>query len=103
MLNNTRIWLIAALLAAAPLAAGAQVKAPPAEGEETETQAAAPDMSPEEKARIQKEIEAEERRRMAAERAAEDKARREALFEKCVIRPVMTDDEIEACRLAYRQ
>ena len=103
MLNNTRIWLIAALLALAPLAAGAQVKAPPAEGEETETQAATPDMTPEEKARIQKEIEAEERRRMLAERAAEDKARREALFEKCVIRPVMTDDEIDACRLAYRQ
>jgi hypothetical protein len=97
-----RIWLIAALLALPP-AVHAQVQAPPAAAEATETQAAEPDMTPEEKARIQKEIEAEERRRMLAERAAEDRARREALFEKCVIRPVMTDDEIEACRLAYRQ
>ena len=55
-----------------------------------------------EQARIQRQLEEEERRRVLAERIAEEKDRRDKLFEKCVIRPVMSDEDIEACRVAYR-
>jgi len=47
--------------------------------------------------------EAEEARRLAAEeRVAAEKQRREDLLRRCVIRPVMTDADIDACRVAYR-
>ena len=50
-----------------------------------------------------KKQEAEEARRAAAAtRAAEEKDRREQLMKACIIKPVMTDDEIEACKKAYR-
>lgn len=50
-----------------------------------------------------KQKEAEEARRAAAaERAAAEKQRIEELFKACVIKPVMTDEEIEACKKAYR-
>jgi hypothetical protein len=95
-MKTTRFWLIAALLAL-PLAAGAQApKEESALEQEEEVK-----LSTEEQARIQKQMEQEEQRRIVAERAAEAKERRDKLFEKCVIRPVMTDDDIQACRVAY--
>ena len=50
----------------------------------------------------EKEKQAEEARRAAAaERAAAEKQHREELYKACVIQPVMTDEEIEACKKAY--
>ena len=95
-MNKTGIWLIAALLVL-PLAAGAQAPKEESALEQEEVK-----LSAEEQTRIHKQMEQEEQRRVLAERAAEAKERRDKLFEKCVIRPVMTDDDIEACRVAYR-
>jgi hypothetical protein len=97
-MKKANILLLAALLAL-PLAAGAQPQAPEESALEQEEEV---NLSAEEQARIQKQMEDEERRRIVAERAAEEKDRRDKLFEKCVIRPVMSDDDIEACRVAYR-
>jgi hypothetical protein len=47
--------------------------------------------------------EREEQRRAEAEKRALDyKLYKEELFRLCVIKPVMTDDEINACKKAYR-
>ena len=37
------------------------------------------------------------------EQAAKDVLRGDALLARCVIKPVMTDEEIELCKAAYRQ
>lgn len=50
----------------------------------------------------QKQEQEEARRAAAAAKADEVRQRREELFKHCVIKPVMTDDEIEACKRAYR-
>ena len=47
--------------------------------------------------------EREEQRRAEAEKRALDyKLYKDELFRLCVIKPVMTDDEIDACKKAYR-
>jgi hypothetical protein len=57
------------------------------------------DKAAQEKAKAER----EEQRRAAAEKKALDyKLYKEELFKQCVIRPVMTDDEIDACKKAYR-
>ena len=103
-MKTTGLWVIAALLML-PLGAAAQVKMQEksdAPKEESALEQEEEKLSSEEQARIQKQMEEEERRRVVAERAAEEKDRRDKLFEKCVIRPVMSDEDIEACRVAYR-
>jgi len=42
------------------------------------------------------------RRASEAERAKDYKLQLEELYKACVIKPVMSDEEIEACRRAYR-
>ena len=42
------------------------------------------------------------RQKVAADAAAERARQREARIAACVIKPVMTDDEIDLCRVAYR-
>ena len=104
-MKTTGIWVIAALLML-PLGAAAQAKMQEKSDVPKEESALEQEeevkLSAEEQSRIQKQMEDEERRRMLAERAAEEKDRRDKLFEKCVIRPVMSDEDIEACRVAYR-
>jgi hypothetical protein len=86
--------LLSAMLGLSPLGAAAQFSAVPSPSAEELAQQA------------QKEREKQDReeaaRQAAAERAAQAKAEREALQAKCVIKPVMTDAEIEYCRQAYR-
>jgi hypothetical protein len=43
-----------------------------------------------------------ERQRAAEEKRLARKQRDEEISRRCVIKPVMTDAEIDACRLAYR-
>jgi hypothetical protein len=50
----------------------------------------------------QAEQRAAERKAAAAARAAAEKAHREALMKQCVIKPVMSDEEIQKCKAAYR-
>ena len=38
----------------------------------------------------------------ASEAAAKEKLRADALLARCVIKPVMTDEEINTCKTAYR-
>lgn len=38
----------------------------------------------------------------ASEAAAKEKLRADALLARCVIKPVMTDEEIDTCKTAYR-
>jgi hypothetical protein len=56
------------------------------------------------KAALEKEkADREEQRRVAAEKRALDyKFYKEELFKLCTIKPVMTDDEIGACKKAYK-
>jgi hypothetical protein len=94
--------------AAAPTpAATAPAAAPaPAAGASAAPAAAADEKAEVPDEQVLKEKKAQEteegRKAAAAARAAEDKVRREELFKACVIRPVMTDEEIEACKKAYR-
>lgn len=54
-------------------------------------------------AQEQEKTDREERQRAAAEKKALDyKLYKEELFRLCVIKPVMTDDEINACKKAYK-
>jgi hypothetical protein len=54
-------------------------------------------------AREKEKAEREEQRRAAAEKRTLDyKLYKEDLFKRCVIMPVMTDDEIDACKKAYK-
>lgn len=100
-MNKLLIAMIAGTFAIAsfaqdkPAAPGAASAAAP-----VTVQPVAPDDKVAQEAK-QKEAE-EARRAAAAERAAAEKQRIEELFKACVIRPVMTDDEIEACKKAYR-
>jgi len=43
------------------------------------------------------------RKKAAADAAAERQRQKEARLALCVIKPVMTDDEIELCRVAYQE
>jgi len=83
--------------AAKPEAAAAQAAPAPAAKEEdlqsNETEIA--------KARAAEEEAA--RRKAAADAAAERQRQKEARLALCVIKPVMTDDEIELCRVAYQE
>jgi hypothetical protein len=45
---------------------------------------------------------AAERKAAAAAKAATEKAHREALMRQCIIKPVMSDEEIRKCKEAYR-
>ena len=89
------------------LAFGAQAQAP------AKPEAAKPDavkadkeedvqMSEEAIAKAKAEDEAVLRRKAAEDAAAERQRQREARLALCVIKPVMTDPEIELCRVAYK-
>lgn len=101
-MNKLLIAILAATFAIAALAQdkpaapdAASAAAPP-----VTLQPVAPDDKVTQEAK-QKEAE-EARRAAAADRAAAEKQRIEELFKACIIKPVMTDDEIEACKKAYR-
>jgi hypothetical protein len=84
---------------AAPAAAPAAPAAAPAAAPEKE-----PDvqMSDEDIAKAKKEEQELLKKKAAEDAAAERKAQKEAQMAKCVIKMVMTDEEIELCRIAYR-
>jgi len=118
--------LAAALLLAVPFAVAAQAPAKPAAAapaqppqaatpQAAKPEAAKPEMTtvpPDEKEEVQmseEEIakaraadEAVARRKAAEEAAAEHQRQRDAMLARCIIRPVMSDEEIELCRVAYR-
>ena len=89
-----KILLILALGFAASL--GAQTPPPAAEQPAEAT-------SEEEAAKKKEAAERERERRIAeVERQREKERIRDELYKACVIKPVMSDAEIEACRRAYR-
>ena len=103
----------AALVLAVPLAAAAQ-GAKPAPGPAAipatpatpvQLPADEPDMktSEEELAKTRAEEEAMARKKAAEDAAAERQRQREARLARCVIKSVMTDEEIDFCRVAYRE
>jgi len=57
------------------------------------------DKAAQEKDKAEREV---QRRAEAEKRALDYKLYKEELFRLCVIKPVMTDDEIDACKKAYR-
>lgn len=60
-------------------------------------------MSEEELAKTRAEEEAMARKKAAEDAAAERQRQREARMARCVIKSVMTDEEIDFCRVAYRE
>ena len=60
-------------------------------------------MSAEEKRKARQEARREAQQKAAAERAAAEKARLEEEIRLCVIKPVMTDAEINSCRTAGKR
>ena len=60
-------------------------------------------MSEEELAKSREEGEALVRRKAAEDAAAERERQRQARLALCVIKPVMSDDEIDRCKVAYRE
>jgi hypothetical protein len=100
--TKTMAGTLAALLFALPVVVPAQTATPPAsavqepaEADEAETPA---------QAAARKKAERDERQRLAvAERAAKEKELQEEIVRRCVIRPVMTDPEIDTCRVVYRK
>ena len=60
-------------------------------------------MSEEELDKARKEEEALVRKKAAEDAAAERERQRQARLALCVIKPVMSDDDIEKCRVAYRE
>lgn len=60
------------------------------------------DTSPVADAATLKQLAQEERERAAEERRLARKERDEEISRRCTIKPVMTDPEIDACRVAYR-
>jgi hypothetical protein len=97
----------AALVLAVPLAVAAQPAKPaipPTPEKPVALPADEPDvqMSEEELAKQRKEEEAEARKKAAEDALAERQRQREERLSKCVIKMVMTDQEIDYCRVAYR-
>ena len=60
-------------------------------------------MSEEELAKTRAEEEALMRKKAAEDAAAERQRQREARLARCVIKMVMTDEEIDFCKVAYRE
>jgi hypothetical protein len=81
------VALIAALVALSP-GAFAQDKAPPIDDKAAQEQ--------------EKQAREAERRAAAEKRALDYQRYKDELMKKCVIKPVMTDDEIELCKKAYK-
>ena len=106
----------AALVLAAPFAVAAQPAKPAAaQSGATATIPATPatpvkvpadepdvQMSEEELAKQRKEEEAAARQKAAEEALAERQRQRDERMAKCVIKMVMTDEEIDLCKVAYR-
>ena len=59
--------------------------------------------SEEELKKARAEEEAVARKKAAEDAAAERERQREARLARCVIKMVMTDEEIEFCKVAYRE
>jgi len=103
----------AALVLAVPLAVAAQgVKPAPAAPAAIPATPATPvklpadepevKMSEEELAKTRAEEESLMRKKAAEDAAAERQRQREARLARCVIKSVMTDEEIDFCKVAYR-
>ena len=60
-------------------------------------------MSEEELDKARKEQEALVRKKAAEDAAAERERQREARLALCIIKPVMSDEEIDKCKVAYRE
>jgi hypothetical protein len=82
------------VLAQAP-AGAAQAATPEAAKEEVE-------MNEEEAKKAREAADAEARKKAAEDAAAERQRQKEARMLLCVIRPVMSDEQIELCRVAYK-
>jgi hypothetical protein len=83
------------LVQAAPAPAPAAQAAPAAEKEDV-------DANEEEAKKARAEEEAAARKKAAEDAAAERQRQKEARMALCVIRPVMSDEQIELCRVAYK-
>lgn len=77
--------------------------APPATSRAAPADAAPAPMTAEEKRKAREEARREAQQKLAAERAAAEKARLEEEIRMCVIKPVMTDAEIDGCRKAGKR
>jgi hypothetical protein len=112
--TNTFKQFAACLLLAVPLTVAAQTAVPPANPAAAAIPATPstpvvlpadePDvkMSEEELAKQRKEEEAIVARKAAEDAAAERQRQREERIARCVIKMVMTDEEIDLCKVAYR-
>jgi len=96
------------LLLALPFAALAQAPAKPEAAAEPAptsivvTKEEDVQMSEEEQKKAREAADAAARRRAAEDAAAERERQKEARMALCVIRSVMTDEQIDFCRVAYR-
>lgn len=103
----------AALVLAVPLAVAAQgakpapapaaIPATPATPVQLPADEPDVNMSEEELAKTRAEEEALMRKKAAEDAAAERERQREARLARCVIKSVMTDEEIDFCKVAYRE
>jgi len=108
----TLTFLLLMLPFAAQAQAPAKPEAPKPEAAKPEAMKADPklekaeedmQMSEEAIAKAKAEDEALARKKAAEDAAAERQRQREARLALCVIKPVMSDPEIELCRVAYRE
>jgi hypothetical protein len=91
-----KIFLVLVLgLCATSLGAQVQGMTLPADKEE-------PQMDDAQKKKAEAEEREQARRASEVERQREYKFQLEELYKACTIKPVMSDEEIEACRRAYR-
>jgi hypothetical protein len=91
--------------AAAATTPGTPAAIPPTPANPVALPADEPDMkmSEEELAKQRAEEEAVVRKKAAEDAAAERQRQREARIARCVIKMVMTDEEIDFCKVAYRE
>jgi hypothetical protein len=91
MRTNLALFFISALLAAGPLQAAEES---PEAAADPARPAAAPEKKPEPQITV---------KGVQGEEATKARLRADAQLARCVIKPVMTDEEIRVCKEAYRQ
>jgi hypothetical protein len=95
--------LVVAAQSATPAPAPAAIPATPATPVALPPDEPEVKMSEEELAKTRAEEEALMRKKAAEDAAAERERQREARLARCVIKMVMTDEEIDFCKVAYRE